>query len=93
MTLLKPPPSAEGVWGWVDTTFASQVKSATASNANISIANKANANTSVITKETSASLCFLNKLRYACFASERSERGNPQNKENGLPRIATRFSQ
>ncbi len=54
--LFKPPPSAEGVWGWVDTTSASQVKSATASNANISIANKANANTSVITKETALRL-------------------------------------
>ncbi|RDU51456.1 hypothetical protein [Helicobacter sp. MIT 01-3238] len=54
------PSLAEGARGWVDSTSASQTKSATAndknataSNANISIANKANANTSVIASERS----------------------------------------
>ena len=46
---LKAPSLAEGVRGWVDSTSALQAKSATASNANISV-----------------------------IASERSERGNPQ---------------
>ena len=47
------PSLAEGARGWVDTTSTLQVKLATANSANISIANNANANVSVIASERS----------------------------------------